>query len=162
MAAVKTLRDLRLERDKYVDPQEVLRLAKPLINSGSISKAGDDAWDIYEQTIFAALEVAEDTLALECLTRLTDKFPSSGRVHALRGMLLEATQDSSEAIKFYEKVLDMEPTNVVSCNKLRRFRIVLTCKAYNQKTYNIQQIAWTSRGSYQIPGAISRCLLHRC
>lgn len=113
MAAVKKLRELRQERNTHVDPLEILALSRPLISSGAINKAGDDTWDIYEQTIIAALEVSEDNLALECLTRLSDKFPSSGRVHALRGMMLEATQDPSEAIKFYDKVLKVEPTNVV-------------------------------------------------
>lgn len=91
----------------------MLDLAKPLIKAGEIHRAGDEAWDIYEQTLIAALEVSDDNLALECLSRLSDKFPSSGRVHALRGMMLECTQDASEAIKFYNSVLEVESTNVV-------------------------------------------------
>lgn len=113
MADVKELRALRLDRDSMADPEGVLRLARPLIKSGTILKTGDDAWDIYEQTLIAALEVSEDSLAIECMTRLGDKFPGSGRVHALRGMVLESTQPPSEALNFYEEVLRVEPTNIV-------------------------------------------------
>lgn len=114
MSDIKLLRQMRLERDSFSDPMEVLKLTRPMIQSGKFSSAGDDSWDIYEQTLIAALEVSDDALALECLTRLSDRFPQSGRVHALRGMMLEATQSPEEVTKFYEKVLKVEPTNVVS------------------------------------------------
>ena len=114
MSDVLKLRTMRLDGERLHDPRDVLRLSKPIVRSGQIQSLGDEAWDIYEQTIIAALEASDDALAIECLTRLGDKFPESGRVHALRGMVLEATQDPEEAMKFYERVLSVEPSNVVS------------------------------------------------
>lgn len=113
MSPVETLRALRLEKNCHPVATQVVDLGKALIKTGEISRTGDEAWDIYEQTLIAALEVSDDNLALECLSRLSDKFPASGRVHALRGMMLECTQDASEAIKFYNRVLEVEPTNIV-------------------------------------------------
>lgn len=113
MTPLELLRDIRQQRNCHVEATDILDLSKPLIKTGEILNLGDEAWDIYEQTLIAALEVSDDNLALECLSRLSDKFPSSGRVHALRGMMLECTQDPSEAIKFYKRVLDVEPTNIV-------------------------------------------------
>lgn len=114
---------MRTEQSTVRNVDRLLDLARPLILSDGISRAGDEAWDIYEQTLIAALEVADDELALKCLTRLSDKFPRSGRVHALRGMLLEATQDPQEALAFYNEVLAVEPTNVVSVSfRVWKFR----------------------------------------
>ncbi|CCG82848.1 TPR repeat protein Oca3 [Taphrina deformans PYCC 5710] len=113
MNGIIELRRMRAEQSAVRDVDRLLELAKPLILSGAISRAGSEAWDIYEQSLVAALEVADDELALTCLTRLSDKFPQSGRVHALRGMLLEATQDPQEALTFYKEVLEVEPTNVI-------------------------------------------------
>lgn len=115
MSAVTELRAMRNQAESmFVDPDRVLQLAKPLIESGGLGSAGNEAWDIYEQAILAALEVSDDSFALLCLTRLSDRFPQSGRVHALRGMMLEVTQDPKEALKFYGGVLAVEPTNLVS------------------------------------------------
>ena len=114
MTSVKEqLRLIRLDPAAHHDAQRVLALSKPLIESGKVSSFGNDAWDVYEQAAIAALEVSDDELAVLCISRLSDKFPASGRVHALKGMLYECTRDPEETLKYYNKVLSVEPTNVV-------------------------------------------------
>lgn len=120
MEDIKTLKRMRLEVVDQQDPDEVLCISRPLITSGRVLSAGDEQWDIYEQTIVAALEVSDDALASECLTRLSDKFPASARVHALKGMVLEATRNPQEAFSFYDKVLSVEPTNIVSLDHITK------------------------------------------
>lgn len=112
-AVITRLRELRADTH-HADADEVLALAKPLIQNGQVKVAGPESWDIYEQAIVAALEASDDAFATDCLVRLSDKFPQSGRVHALKGMALECSSGGpTEALKFYSKVLAVEPTNVV-------------------------------------------------
>ncbi|ORY87581.1 hypothetical protein BCR37DRAFT_375443 [Protomyces lactucae-debilis] len=112
MLDLEELRRRRQHARLSDDPAEVAATVQSLINSGKISSTGIEQWDLYEQGMVAALIVADDSLALECLTRLSDKFPESARVHALKGMHLEATKDADAALAFYNKVLAVEPTNV--------------------------------------------------
>ena len=112
-AALERLRALRTDA-QHADADEVLALAKPLIQNGQIRGAAE-AWDVYEQAVVAALEAGDDHFATDCLVRLSDRFPQSGRVHALKGLALECSAGGhEEALKFYDKVLAVEPTNVVN------------------------------------------------
>lgn len=110
MSAILQLRNIR--EKALLDPDQVVRLTNSLLATGKVASAGDEQWDIYEQACLAALETGDDSLALQCMTRLSDKFPESGRVHAIKGMYLEATEQVEEAFKFYTRVLNVEPTNV--------------------------------------------------
>jgi hypothetical protein len=44
---------------------------------------------LYEQICIAALDLAEDSIAEDCLLKLLKHFPNSSRVKRLQGMQLE-------------------------------------------------------------------------
>ncbi|BFZ62774.1 Inositol phosphatase SIW14 [Saitoella coloradoensis] len=94
------------------DADIVVQLSRPLIASGGIRKAGDEAWAIYEQAFLAALEIGDDVFATTCLTRLSDRFPTSPKIIALRGLLLEAQDKIQEAVDYYDEMLKEDESNV--------------------------------------------------
>ncbi|KAG5517873.1 hypothetical protein PMAC_000327 [Pneumocystis sp. 'macacae'] len=93
-------------------PEKVLKLSKPIILSNNYNLFGDEIWEIYEQTFLAALEVGDDELANQCLTKLLKKFPTSISVIVLKGLYLEAIGNTSEALKYYADILSMDESNI--------------------------------------------------
>eukprot|EP00761_Pharyngomonas_kirbyi_P014929 gb/GECH01014960.1/.p1 GENE.gb/GECH01014960.1/~~gb/GECH01014960.1/.p1 ORF type:complete len:285 (+),score=87.36 gb/GECH01014960.1/:1-855(+) len=81
-------------------------------HSSLANRIGDDVWDIYEDVVFAALDVNNITLAKECISRLTQQFgKSSIRVSRLQGLLREAEGDIDGAKELYEHLLEEHPTD---------------------------------------------------
>ncbi|KAF9537288.1 ER membrane complex subunit 2, partial [Mortierella hygrophila] len=108
--AAKVLQDLRASAERK--PDVVVRLGKPLIDSGAVLKLDADAWLVYEQVAIAALDMGDDALALKCIQALEIKFPGSPRVRRLQGMQLEALGKLAEAGLIYKAILEEDETNV--------------------------------------------------
>lgn len=62
----------------------------------------------------AALDSARHDLAIECLQRLSKKFPQSSRVTKLQAMRLESLGNFEDAIYLYEKLIESDESNSVS------------------------------------------------
>lgn len=83
-----------------------------------------EVWSFYEQLAIAAMDVGEYILARSCLQSLKVKFPNSGRVSLLEGMLDEARGDFGDALIIYNKLLEANPANLLAMK-----RKVCICKA---------------------------------
>ncbi|KAF9334147.1 ER membrane complex subunit 2 [Podila minutissima] len=113
--AAKVLQDLRASAERK--PDVVVRLGKPLVESGAVMKLDADAWLVYEQVAIAALDVGDDALAQKCIQALETKFPGSPRVRRLNGMELEAKGELLEAAKIYKAILEEDETNVLAAKR---------------------------------------------
>ncbi|KAG0308136.1 ER membrane complex subunit 2 [Dissophora globulifera] len=113
--AAKVLQDLRASAERK--PDVVVRLGKPLVESGAVKKLDADAWLVYEQVAIAALEVGDDTLAHRCIEALEAKFPGSARVRRLQGMQLEAVGRLEDAGEIYKAILREDETNVLAAKR---------------------------------------------
>ncbi|KAG0313583.1 ER membrane complex subunit 2 [Linnemannia gamsii] len=113
--AAKVLQDLRASAERK--PDVVVRLGKPLIDSGAVLKLDADAWLVYEQVAIAALDIGDDGLALKCIQALETKFPGSARVRRLQGMQLEAVGKLTEAGQIYKAILEEDETNVLASKR---------------------------------------------
>ncbi|KAG9062008.1 ER membrane complex subunit 2 [Linnemannia hyalina] len=113
--AAKVLQDLRASAERK--PDVVVRLGKPLIDSGAVLKLDADAWLVYEQVAIAALDMGDDALALKCIQALETKFPGSPRVRRLQGMQLEASGKLAEAGLIYKAILEEDETNVLASKR---------------------------------------------
>jgi hypothetical protein len=51
--------------------------------------------------------------AQTCIGLLNSKFPDSPRVDCLKGIKVEVTEGSATALKFYETLLEADPSNAV-------------------------------------------------
>ncbi|KAG4305197.1 hypothetical protein PORY_001367 [Pneumocystis oryctolagi] len=107
---IETLKKLRTTNTSC--PEHILKLSKPIIQSNNPNLFGDEIWEIYEQTFLAALEIGEDELASQCLTKLLKKFPTSTSIIVLKGLYLEAIGNTSEALKYYNDILSMDESNI--------------------------------------------------
>ncbi|KAF9574714.1 ER membrane complex subunit 2 [Mortierella alpina] len=105
--AAKVLQDLRASAERK--PDVVVRLGKPLVESGAVKKLDADAWLVYEQVAIAALD--------KCIQALEDKFPGSARVRRLHGMFLEAAGKLTEAGEIYKAILNEDETNVLAAKR---------------------------------------------
>eukprot|EP00741_Cyanophora_paradoxa_P003840 tig00000718_g3734.t1 len=76
-------------------------------------KLGSEAWDVYEQTLIAALDAGDLDCANECFKALRSKYPSSFRVRRLEGMILEAQGDYDAAIVLYTQLLSEDAANPI-------------------------------------------------
>ena len=63
-----------------------------------------------------------------CLDRLTAEFPGSPRVQCLEGILKETKESPEAALRFYERLLEEDPSNAVCCSPLS-FHFYFTEKA---------------------------------
>ncbi|KAK5805465.1 hypothetical protein F5H01DRAFT_353777 [Linnemannia elongata] len=113
--AAKVLQDLRASAERK--PDVVVRLGKPLIDSGAVLKLDADAWLVYEQVAIAALDMGDDGLALKCIQALETRFPGSPRVRRLQGMQLEAVGKLAEAGQIYKAILEEDETNVLASKR---------------------------------------------
>ncbi|KAG0369138.1 TPR-like protein [Gamsiella multidivaricata] len=113
--AAKVLQDLRASAERR--PDVVVRLGKPLVESGAVLKLDVDAWLVYEQVAIAALDLGDDVLALKCIQALEKKFPGSARVRRLHGMQLEAVGKLKEAGEIYKTILQEDETNVLAAKR---------------------------------------------
>ncbi|KAG0287893.1 ER membrane complex subunit 2 [Linnemannia gamsii] len=113
--AAKVLQDLRASAERK--PDVVVRLGKPLIDSGAVLKLDTDAWLVYEQVAIAALDIGDDGLSLKCIYALETKFPGSARVRRLKGMQLEAIGKLAEAGEVYKAILEEDETNVLASKR---------------------------------------------
>lgn len=108
----------RLKMKQWRD--EPLRNSEEVVEFGEClllehgNKLGDELWTIYEQVFLASLDCGKLDLATMCLKELNTQFPSSVRVRRLKGMRLEALGRFDDALKMYDKILDLEPANTAA------------------------------------------------
>jgi tetratricopeptide (TPR) repeat protein len=69
----------------------------------------------------AALETGDESTAKTCITFLKKKFPKSGRVKRLDGLLLEADGKFEEASEVYEELLKENPSNLLIMKRKVRY-----------------------------------------
>lgn len=92
----------------------VVEYGLPLIaleTRGNDGFLGDELYPIIELVFIACLDVGQLSSARLCLDRLESKFPESGRVKGLKGMMLEAEKKYPEARKLYEEILKTNPVD---------------------------------------------------
>ncbi|KAI0060021.1 TPR-like protein [Artomyces pyxidatus] len=92
--------------------RDVFETGIPFLNNAQ-SKFGDESGPFLEQLALASIDVGRIDIAEDCFTQLTAKFPGSPRVECLEGILKEATASPEDALAFYEKILDADPSNAV-------------------------------------------------
>jgi predicted Zn-dependent protease len=93
-------------------------------------KLGDEQWAFLEQVGLAALDVGNVDLAGLCISRLDIRFPGSGRVLTMRGMLLETQGEFSKAYKLYDDMLASDESNLPV---VKRMVAVLRCMENNKE-----------------------------
>lgn len=69
-------------------------------------------WNLREQVAVAALDEGDLTTAESHIKLLTKEFPESSRVGRLKGMLLEAKGDYTNALSLYNEILKKDVANV--------------------------------------------------
>ncbi|KAK8845618.1 hypothetical protein IAR55_006334 [Kwoniella newhampshirensis] len=94
---------------------EVVEIAASALNGGQL---GEQEWSIREQYAIAALDLGQIKLANEQISILHLKFPKSPRVRILDGLLLEAKGDEKGAKVLYERLLEIDETNVSAYQRL--------------------------------------------
>ncbi|KAJ1966280.1 tetratricopeptide repeat domain-containing protein [Dipsacomyces acuminosporus] len=114
------------ERRSY----EVLKLAEPLLNKGTIKQAGDDIWLVYEQIFIAAVDEGQIELAKAILEILYKRFKGSQRVKRLYGLVNESLGYNDVAKKLYDEMLSQDETNILA-NK-RQIAILKSSGQYPQ------------------------------
>jgi len=77
---------------------------------------GNEVYNMYEQLIISALDLARFDLVDQCIDILDAKFPDSMRVHKLKGMRFEAVGQFEEAEIQYRQMLEHDSTNSI-CRK---------------------------------------------
>ncbi|OLL25256.1 TPR repeat protein oca3 [Neolecta irregularis DAH-3] len=102
---------LTLKELRCLSPTDLLSKTYQLTKNPSFLTR-PEGYEILELIINAALLTSNNELANQCLARLTDRFPTSPRVKVLQGMTLEAQGKTLEALKFYEKCLEEDSTNI--------------------------------------------------
>ncbi|KAJ1647780.1 tetratricopeptide repeat domain-containing protein [Coemansia erecta] len=116
-------------------PFEVLKLAEPLLNKGTISQAGDDVWLVYEQVFLAAIDEGQIELAKAILITLQKRFSGSQRVKRLYGLVNEAAGHPGESKKLYDEIIEKDETNVLASK-----RIVAMLKAQGRYAQAIKEL----------------------
>ncbi|KAI8322640.1 TPR-like protein [Martensiomyces pterosporus] len=114
---------------------EVLKLAEPLLNKGTIKQAGDDIWIVYEQIFIAAIDEGQTDLAKTILDILYKRFNGSQRVKRLYGLVNESVGHSDVARKLYEEMLATDETNVLASK-----RLIAILKSEGQYAQAIQEL----------------------
>ncbi|KAJ2548870.1 tetratricopeptide repeat domain-containing protein [Coemansia sp. RSA 1933] len=133
-SSLKLLSEIRQSSERR--PFEVLKLSEPLLNKGTISQAGDEAWLVYEQVFLAAIDEGQIDVAKAVLSILHERFgEESQRVQRLNGLLSEATGKPDEAKKLYGEMLDKDATNVLA-NK----RLIALLKSQGQPVQAIHEL----------------------
>jgi len=123
--AWRRLEELRWSEER--NPEAVVRLATRLLCSSaalldpraSASTTDLRWWATAEQLYIAALDTGRWELARALLAKMERRFPSHSntRTRRLRGMLLEATGDSSGAMAVYTQLVATDPTDLPSMKR---------------------------------------------
>ncbi|KAJ1840472.1 tetratricopeptide repeat domain-containing protein, partial [Coemansia sp. RSA 486] len=116
-------------------PFEVLKLAEPLLNKGSITQAGDDVWVVYEQIFLSAIDEGQIELAKAILIILQKRFSGSQRVKRLYGLINEAAGHPDESKMLYNEIIDKDETNVLACK-----RVIAMLKAQGKYAQAIKEL----------------------
>ncbi|KAJ2704793.1 tetratricopeptide repeat domain-containing protein [Coemansia sp. IMI 203386] len=116
-------------------PFEVLKLAEPLLNKGSITQAGDDVWVVYEQIFLSAIDEGQIELAKAILVILQKRFSGSQRVKRLYGLINEAAGHPDESKMLYNEIIDKDETNVLACK-----RVIAMLKAQGKYAQAIKEL----------------------
>ncbi|KAJ1932338.1 tetratricopeptide repeat domain-containing protein, partial [Linderina macrospora] len=103
-AALELLGEIRQSSERR--PFEVLKLAEPLLNKGTIRQAGDDP-----------LDEGQFALAKSILDQLYKQFPGSQRVKRLYGLINEGLGHPEEAQQLYKEMLAADETNVLAAKR---------------------------------------------
>ncbi|KAF8647326.1 hypothetical protein AX16_006788 [Volvariella volvacea WC 439] len=94
--------------------QDAFEKGTQLVESGSISKLGDERWAFLEQLALAAIDIGRLDVADNCLKQLADKFPESPRVDILTGIRMEATEPPERVLQYYKKLLEADSANAAA------------------------------------------------
>ncbi|KAJ2657237.1 tetratricopeptide repeat domain-containing protein [Coemansia sp. RSA 1200] len=133
-SSLKLLGEIRQSSERR--PFEVLKLAEPLLNKGSIAQAGDEVWLVYEQVFLAAIDEGQIDVAKAVLEILHNRFgEESQRVKRLYGLVSEATGHPEDAKRLYDDMLEKDATNVLA-NK----RLIALLKSQGQYVQAIQEL----------------------
>ncbi|KAF5399143.1 ER membrane protein complex subunit 2-A [Paragonimus heterotremus] len=100
-----------------------------------VSNLGHEKWTILEQVFIAALDMADDRLACDCLELLRAKFKKSSRVKRLFGMYLERNGRFDDAHTVYSQLLADDPTNTFV-----RKRMISILKAQRKNVEAIEEL----------------------
>lgn len=97
---------------------QLARFAPAFLQSSDSHKDTQETWLVYEQLLLACLCVEDDVSASKLLHTLEQRFGSQrSRIQALKGLYDEAqaTDDRElvEVLRWYEKLLQEDPTNLV-------------------------------------------------
>lgn len=118
--------------------QETFEAGLVIINSKSwVNQLGDEAWAFLEQLTLAAIDVGRLDVADECLKRLSNQFPKSPRVEVLTGIRIESTESEEVVWKYYQELLDEDPTNVAVWK--RRIAVLRRSGKYDKAVEQLSQ-----------------------
>ncbi|KAI0792658.1 TPR-like protein [Abortiporus biennis] len=81
-----------------------------LLRTKAYLRQGSEGWEELEKVTLAALDQGNIEVADQCLQIISDKFPDSPRVDCLTGIRLEVTESPEVALKFYDELLEAEPS----------------------------------------------------
>lgn len=91
-----------------------MQYGEVIITSSHLKSLPDDElYSLLEQVAIAAIEVSHFDLAESCIARLQSRFPTSHRITALQGMLLEGKGNASAALELYEAALVKDSTSLI-------------------------------------------------
>ncbi|KAH9947749.1 TPR-like protein [Amylocystis lapponica] len=90
--------------------KETLEKGIVILQNNGYAKQGDEGWESVEKLALAALDEGNVEVADRCLQLLADKFPGSSRVDVLTGIRMEATESPETALKFYDELLEADPS----------------------------------------------------
>ncbi|KAJ1778703.1 tetratricopeptide repeat domain-containing protein [Coemansia sp. RSA 2523] len=132
-SSLELLAEIRQSSERR--PFAVLKLAEPLLNTRGVSRAGDDAWLVYEQVFVSAIDEGQIELAKAVLVILRTRFPSSQRVKRLYGMINEAVGHPDEAKTIYKEMLEADETNILASK-----RLIALLKSYGHIGETVKQL----------------------
>ncbi|GMI01845.1 hypothetical protein TrLO_g3153 [Triparma laevis f. longispina] len=105
------LRDQKLRK-----PEEVMKLALPYLQTGSLHSEEDLA--ILEQLIIAAIDTGNLEVAESGVTKLESRFTDSSRVLRLRGLVYESASNYPAALELYQNLLAKNPSNLFAHKRI--------------------------------------------
>lgn len=104
----------RHDRKPIRAPHKVAQYAELIITQNYLSSlAQDELYSVLEQVAIAAIETARFDLAESCIARLSSRFPTSQRITALQGMLLEGRGNPLAALQLYDIALETDSTSLI-------------------------------------------------